>query len=113
MLKILSSIDDSIWDLEIDVSVLKFVVSNDKQKYESDVIHFQQIDLNENLIKVFDFYTQQKIVNKILEVNQNFSVQNTWMKKNIYKTDENEILAFHITDNEYKYAIFIEMKKVE
>ena len=88
-------------------------IGNDNQKYESYQLHFQQIDLNENLIKVFDFDTQQKIVNKILEVNPNFSVQHTWMKKNIYKTDENEILAFHIIDNEYQYAIYIEMKEVE
>ena len=113
MLKILSSKDDSIWNLEMVLLELRFVITNDKKKYESYQLHFQQIDLNENLIKVFDFDTQQKIVNKILEVNPNFSVQHTWMKKNIYKTDENEILAFHIIDNEYQYAIYIEMKEVE
>jgi hypothetical protein len=114
MLKIISSKDESIWNLEMIPLDLTFVVSNElgNQKYESYQLHFQQIDLNEKITKVFDFNTQQKIVNMITEPNPNFSVQHSWMKKNIYKTDENEILAFHITDNKYQYAIYIEMKEV-
>jgi hypothetical protein len=115
MLKIISSKDNSIWNLEIDDLALKFLVSNElgNQKYESYQLYFQQIDLNENLTKVFDFDTQQKIVNMIIELNPNpnLNITYTWMKKNIYKSDENEILAFHIIENEYQYTIYIEMKE--
>lgn len=112
MLKIISSKDESIWNLEMDILTLRFVVSNDNQKYESHQLHFQQIDLNENLTKVFDFDTQQKIVNMITEPNPNLTIRYTWMKQNIYKTDENEILAYYIKDDVYQYAIYIEMKEV-
>jgi hypothetical protein len=118
MLKIISSKDKSIWNVKIEImdNTFRFVVNNefDSQIYESEMLHFQQLDFMENLTNVFDFNLQQKIVNRILEENPNFIIYHTWMKKNsIYKTDQNEILAYYMKDDEYQYALYIELKRLE
>jgi hypothetical protein len=114
MLNIISSKDASIWNLDIDVLALRFILSNDNQKYESYQFHFSEISSDRMDEKVLDFNTQQKIVNMITDPNPNLTIRHTWMKKNIYKTEENEILGYHIIENESKkeFTIYVEMKEV-
>ena len=115
MLKIISCKDDSIWNLEMIPLELRFVITNDNQKYESYNFHFQEVTLDYFYTDVVDFDVQKKIVNLILETNTNFTKRQIWMKKSIYKTPENEILGYHITDEskkEFVFVVYVEMKKM-
>lgn len=111
---IISTKDNSIWNLEIETldNTFRFVISNDNQKYESYKLHFTELSPEIIYEDVLDFDSQQKIVRMIIEKNDNLTIRHTWMKRSIYKMPENEILAFHIMENESKkeYTINIGMK---
>ena len=114
-IQITSNKDNSIWDLHIEIfdDKFRFMISNDNQKYESYNFHFQEVTLDYFYTDVVDFDVQKKIVNLILETNTNFTKRQIWMKKSIYKTPENEILGYHITDESKKeFVVYVEMKKM-
>jgi len=110
-IQITSNKDNSIWDLQIEIfdDKFRFMISNDNQKYESYNFHFQEVT-PDYFTDVVDFDAQKKIVNLILETN--FTKRQTWMKKSIYKTPENEILGYYITENKKEFVVYVEMKKM-